>query len=78
MDVDADALQLPVAMLINSSKWALLVAKSRNCFLHNRAEAAARAGMRTRGAGVCQFLDMNLRRFVLSVDDDPNIRSRCK
>ena len=41
-------------------------------------EASARAGKRTRGAGLRQLQGMGPTRFVLSVDDDNEMRSRCE
>jgi hypothetical protein len=40
-------------------------------------EAAARVGQRTRGAVLKQIHDMGTRRYVLSVDNDNEFRSRC-
>jgi hypothetical protein len=41
-------------------------------------EAAARSGRRTRGAGLRQLESMGRKRFVLSADDDNELRSRCE
>jgi hypothetical protein len=41
-------------------------------------EAAARGGLRTRGAGLRSLEGMGPKRFVLSVDDDTEFRSRCE
>ena len=41
-------------------------------------EAAARGGMRTRGAEPRSLEGMGPKRFVLSVDDDTEFRSRCE
>ena len=41
-------------------------------------EAAARSGMRTRGAGLRQLLGMGSERFVLKVNLDPEFRCRCE
>ena len=41
-------------------------------------EAAARSGRRTRGAGVRQVEGLGRKRFVLSADDDNDLRSRCE
>jgi len=41
-------------------------------------EAAARSGMRTRGAGLRQFRGMGSERFVLNVDLDTEFRYRCE
>jgi hypothetical protein len=41
-------------------------------------EAAAPGGQRTRGAALKQIHDMGSRRYVLSVDNDNDFRSRCE
>ena len=41
-------------------------------------EQAARSGLRTRGAGVRQVEGLGRKRFVLSADDDNDLRSRCE
>ncbi len=41
-------------------------------------EAAARGGQRTRGAALKQIHSMGIRRYVLSVDNDNEFRSRCE
>jgi hypothetical protein len=41
-------------------------------------EVVARGGMRTRGAGLRSLEGMGPKRFVLSVDDDTEFRSRCE
>jgi hypothetical protein len=41
-------------------------------------EADARGGLWTQGAGLRSLEDMDPRRFVLSVDDDTEFRSRCE
>jgi hypothetical protein len=53
-----------------------LVSSSRKCFLPPALEAAAR--VRTRGAGLRSLEGMGPKRFVLSVDDDTEFRSRCE
>ena len=40
--------------------------------------ASARGGFRTRGSGLRNLEDMGPKRFVLSVDDDTEFRSRCE
>jgi len=72
---DADASQPPVSTLINlSESYTRLKIKEVRA---PQLEAAARAGMRTWGAGLCQFQHMNTKRFVMSVDNDTDFRSRC-
>ena len=41
-------------------------------------EAAARGGIRTRGARLRSLQGMGPKSFVLSVDDDTEFRSRCE
>ena len=41
-------------------------------------EATARGGMLTRGVGLRSLEGMGPKRFVLSVDDDTEFRSRCE
>ena len=41
-------------------------------------EATERGGLRTRGAGLRSLEGMGPKRFVLSVDDDTEFRSRCE
>ena len=41
-------------------------------------ESAARLGRRTRGAGLRQLEGVGRKRFVLSSDDDNELRSRCE
>jgi hypothetical protein len=60
-----------VVMLINSSELRATGFKLREVF-----EAAAR--VRTRGAGLQSLEGMGPKRFVLSVDDDTEFRSRCE
>ena len=40
-------------------------------------EAVTRGGRRTRGASLEQIYSMGTRRYVLSVDNDNEFRSRC-
>jgi hypothetical protein len=41
-------------------------------------ETAARGGQRTHGAALKQIHGMGTRRYVLSVDNDNDLRSRCE
>ena len=41
-------------------------------------EAAARSGRRTCGAGLRQIEGMGRKWFVLSADDDDDLKSRCE
>ena len=74
---DADNSQTPVLMIINSSK---LRGAGFNLpeVIPPALEAAARPGRRTRGAGLRQLEGMGRKRFVLSADDDNELRSRCE
>jgi len=53
-----------LAKLINSNKLRAGSSKLKEV-LPPQLEAAARAGMRTHGAGVCQFQNVDPRQFVL-------------
>ena len=74
---DVDNSQPPVAMIINSSE---LRGAGFNLqeVIPPALEAAARSGRRTRGAGVRQVEGLGRKRFVLSADDDNDLRSRCE
>ena len=65
----------PVAMLINSSELRAAGFKLKEV-LPPALEAAARGGLRTRGAGLRSLEGMGPKRFVLSVDEDTEFRSR--
>ena len=73
---NVDSLQMPVAMKINSSELRAAGFTLREVFLPEL-EAAARCWS-TRGAGIRQLEGMGPRRFILSVDDDIEFRSRCE
>ena len=74
---DIDNSQPPVPMIINSSE---LRGAGFNLqeVIPPALEAAARSGRRTRGAGVRQVEGLGRKRFVLSADDDNDLRSRCE
>jgi hypothetical protein len=72
---DVDTSRPPVAMLINSSELRAAGFKLKEV-LPPALEAAAR--VRTRGAGLRSLEGMGPKRFVLSVDDDTEFRSRCE
>ena len=74
---DVDNSQPPVPMIINSSE---LRGAGFNLqeVIPPALEAAARSGRRTRGAGVRQVEGLGRKRFVLSADDDNDLRSRCE
>ena len=72
---DVDTSRPPVAVLINSSELRAAGFKLKEV-LPPALEAAAR--VRTRGAGLRSLEGMGPKRFVLSVDDDTEFRSRCE
>ena len=72
---DVDTSRPPVAMLINSSELRAAGFKLKEV-LPPALEAAAR--VRTRGSGLRSLEGMGPKRFVLSVDDDTEFRSRCE
>jgi hypothetical protein len=72
---DVDTSRPPVAMLINSSELRAAGFKLKEV-LPPSLEAAA--CVRTRGAGLRSPESMGPKRFVLSVDDDTEFRSRCE
>ena len=67
--------QMPVAMIINSSEWRAAGFTLREMFLQELEAAAHRSC--TRGVGVRHFQGTGHKRFMLSVDDDTEFRSRC-
>ena len=74
---DVDTSRPPVAMLINSSELRAAGFKLKEV-LPPALKAAARGGFRTRGQGLRSLEGMGPKRFVLSVDDDTEFRSRCE
>jgi hypothetical protein len=72
---DVDTSRPPVTMLINSSELCAAGFKLKEV-LPPTLETAAR--VRTRGAGLRSLEGMGPKRFVLSVDDDSEFRSRCE
>jgi hypothetical protein len=74
-DSDVDTSRSPVTMLINSSELRAAGFKLKKVFPPTL-EAATR--VRMRGAGLRSLEDMGPKRFVLSVDDDTEFRSRCE
>jgi hypothetical protein len=67
----------PVVMLMNSSELCATGYKLKEV-IPPALESDARAGFRTRGAGLRSLEGMGPKRFVLSVDDDTEFRSRCE
>ena len=72
-----DTSQEPAPMIINSNQLRAAGFKL-NKVIPPQLEAAARSGMRTRGAGLCQLRGMGSARFVLNVDLDTEFRYRCE
>ena len=74
---DTDDSQPPAPMIINSSE---LCGAGFNLkeVIPAELESAARLGRRTRGAGLRQLEGAGRKRFVLSADDDNELRSRCE
>jgi hypothetical protein len=74
---DVDTSRSPVTTLINSNELRAAGFKLKEV-LTPTLEPDARGGMRTRGAGLRSLEGMGPKRFVLSVDDDTEFRSRCE
>ncbi len=74
---DVDTSRPPVSMLINSSELRATGFKVKEV-LSAELETAGRGGIRTRGARLRSLEGMGPKRFVLSVDDDTEFRSRCE
>ena len=74
---DTDASQAPVAMIVNSSELCAAGFDLRKVILL-QLEATVRGTRRTRGAALKQIHGMGTRRYVLSVDNDNDFRSRCE
>ena len=74
---DVDTSRPPVVMLINSNELRTTGFKFKEV-LSPSLEEAARGVMRTRGAGLRSLEGMGPKRFVLSVHDDTEFRSRCE
>ena len=74
---DVDTSRSPVAMVINSSELRAAGFKLKEV-LPPSLEVGALGGMCTRGSGLRSLEGMGPKRFVLSVDDDTEFRSRCE
>ncbi len=74
---DTDASQAPVAMIVNSSDLRAVGFDLREV-LPLQLEVEEREGQCTRGAVLKQIHGMGTRRYVLSVDNDNDFRSRCE
>ncbi len=71
-----DASEAPVAMIVNSSELRAAGFDLRDV-IPLQLEAAARGARRTRGAALKEIHGMGTR-YVLSVDNDNEFRSRCE
>ncbi len=74
---DVDTSRTPVVMVINFSELRPAGFKLKEV-LTPELEVAARGVMHTRGSGLRSLEGMCPKRFVLSVDDDTEFRSRCE
>ncbi len=74
---DTDASEAPVAMIVNSSELRAAGFDLREV-IPLQLETSACGARRTHGADLNQIHDMGTRRYVLSVDDDNEFRSRCE
>ena len=73
---NVDSSQMPVTMIINSSELRAAGFTLYEVFPPGLEVAARRRS--TRGAGICQLEGMGPKRFIFSVDDDTELRSRCE
>ncbi len=74
---DTDASEAPVAMIVNSSELHTAGFDLREV-IPLQLEVVVCGGQRTLGAPLKQIHDMVTRRYVLSVDNDNEFRSRCE
>ena len=74
---DTDFSEAPVAMIVNSSELRSAGFDLREV-MPLQLEAVTRGGRRTRGAVLKQIHGMCTRRYLLSVDNDNEFRSRCE
>ncbi len=74
---DTDASEAPVAMIVNSSELCATGFDLREV-IPLQLEVETRGGQCTRGTVLKQIHDMGTRRYVLSVDNDNEFRSRCE
>jgi hypothetical protein len=75
--VDSDASQAPVSMIVNSSDLRAAGFDLRDV-IPLQLEAEARGGRCTRDTTLKQIHGMGTKRYVLSVDNDNEFRSRCE
>ena len=74
---DTDASQSPVAMITNSSPMCASDFDLREV-IALQLEVVDRGVRRTRGAALKKIYGMGPRRYVLTVDNDNEFRSRCE
>ena len=74
---DTDASEAPVAMIVNSSELRAAGFDLREV-IPLQLETVSRGGRRTRGAVLKQIHGVGTKRYVLSVDNDNEFRSRCE
>jgi hypothetical protein len=74
---DTDASGAPVAMIVNSSELCTTGFDLREV-IPLQLESSVRGVRRTRGAALKQIHGIGTRRYVLSVDNDNEFRSRCE
>jgi hypothetical protein len=74
---DTDASEAPVAMIVNLSELRAAGFDLREV-IPLQLEAVVCGGQRTRDTALKQIHGMGTRRYVLSVDDDNEFRSRCE
>jgi hypothetical protein len=74
---DTDASEAPVTMIVNSSELYASGFDLREV-IPLQLETVSRGGHRTCGATLVQIHGMGTRRYVLSVDNDNEFRSRCE
>ncbi len=74
--VDTDVSKTPVVMIVNSSDLSSTGSDLREV-IPIQLESTVRGGRCTRGATLKQIHGMGTKRYVLSVDNDNEFRSRC-
>ncbi len=74
---DVDTSRTPVTMLMSSSE-SRVAGFQFNQVIPPTLEVVVRGDLRTRGSGLRSLEGMDPKRFVLSVDDDTEFRSRCE
>ena len=74
---DTDASEAPVAMIVNSSELCVAGFDLREV-IPLQLETVTRGDRRTLGVVLKQIHGMGTRRYVLSVDNENEFRSRCE